>query len=146
MKTIVSITTAAVILACASMASLHAQANVLQTPAEATWGPAPPFVPAGAQISVMSGDPGKPAPYSLRFKLPANYSIPAHSHPMDENVVIVTGGLTFGMGDKLAARRAAALSKMAPRAAHSADGASKPLTYEWREEVGTTTGKITPPD
>ena len=104
MKTIVSITTAAVILACASMASLHAQAkaHVLQTPAEATWGPAPPFVPAGAQISVMSGDPGKPAPYSLRFKLPANYSIPAHSHPMDENVVIVTGGLTFGMGDKLA--------------------------------------------
>ena len=33
---------------------------MLQTPAEATWGPAPPFVPAGAQIAVLSGDPGKP--------------------------------------------------------------------------------------
>ena len=103
MKTIVSITTAAAILAGGSLASLHAQtkAHVLQTPAEVTWGPAPPFVPAGAQIAVMTGDPGKPAPYSLRFKLPANYAIPAHSHPMDENVVIVSGALTFGMGDKL---------------------------------------------
>jgi quercetin dioxygenase-like cupin family protein len=103
MKTIVSITTAAAILAGGSLASVHAQtkAHVLQTPAEAMWGPAPPFVPAGAQISVMSGDPGKPAPYSLRFKLPANYLIPAHSHPMDENVVIVSGALTFGMGDAL---------------------------------------------
>ena len=103
MKTIVSITTAAAILAGGSLASVHAQtkAHVLQTPVEVTWGPAPPFVPAGAQIAVMTGDPGKPAPYSLRFKLPANYAIPAHSHPMDENVVIVSGALTFGMGDKL---------------------------------------------
>jgi len=103
MKTILSITTAAAILAGGSLASVYAQtkAHVLQAPAEAAWGPAPPFVPAGAQISVMSGDPGKPAPYSLRFKLPANYQIPAHSHPMDENVVIVSGALTLGMGDKL---------------------------------------------
>ena len=103
MKTIVSITTAAAILAGGSLASVHAQtkAHVLQTLTEATWGPAPPFVPAGAQIAVLFGDPGKPAPYTLRFKLPANYAIPAHSHPMDENVVIVSGALTFGMGDKL---------------------------------------------
>src|SRR5438552_5830646 len=103
MKTIVSITTAAAILAGGSLASVHAQtkAHVLQTPAEVTWGPAPPFVPAGAQAAVLSGDPGKAAPFSLRFKLPANYSIPAHSHPTDENVAVVSGALTFGMGDKL---------------------------------------------
>jgi len=102
MRTIVSIS-AVVILALGSAASIEAQtkAHVLQAPAEATWGPAPPFVPAGAQIAVLSGDPGKPAPFSLRFKLPPNYSIPAHSHPTDENVVIVSGSLTFGMGDKL---------------------------------------------
>ena len=102
-KTMLSIATVVAILTCGSLAVTHAQtrAHVLQTPGEATWGPAPPFVPAGAQIAVLSGDPGKAAPYSLRFKLPASYSVPAHSHPTDENVVVVTGSLTFGMGDKL---------------------------------------------
>jgi quercetin dioxygenase-like cupin family protein len=76
-------------------------AHVIQTPAEAMWGPAPPLIPAGAQIAVLSGDPTKPVPYSVRLKFPANYAIPAHSHPTDENVVVVSGALTFGMGDKL---------------------------------------------
>ena len=38
---------------------------------------------------------------TVRLKFPANYAIPAHSHPTDEHVVIVRGALTFGMGDKL---------------------------------------------
>ena len=59
------------------------------------------MLPAGAQIAVLSGDPGKAAPYSVRLKFPANYFIPAHSHPTDENVVVVSGAMTFGMGDKL---------------------------------------------
>lgn len=68
---------------------------------EAQWGPAPPMLPAGAQIAVLAGDPGKAAPYTVRLKFPANYAVPAHSHPTDENVAVVTGSLTIGMGDKL---------------------------------------------
>ena len=78
-----------------------AQGHVIQTPAETKWGPAPPFIPAGAELAVLSGDPGKPAPYSVRLKFPANYSIAAHSHPTDENVVVTSGTLFIGMGDKL---------------------------------------------
>jgi quercetin dioxygenase-like cupin family protein len=59
------------------------------------------MLPSGAQIAVLSGDPTKAVPYSVRLKFPANYAIPAHSHPTDENVVVVSGALTFGMGDKL---------------------------------------------
>src|SRR5262245_65015313 len=59
----------------------------LQSPADAKWGPAPPALPPGAEIAVLSGDPGKPAPYAVRLRFPANYKIPAHSHPTDENVV-----------------------------------------------------------
>ena len=59
------------------------------------------MLPPGAQIAVLSGDPSKPAPYSVRLRFPANYKIPAHSHPTDENVVVTTGGLYIGMGDKL---------------------------------------------
>src|SRR5215471_12132831 len=75
--------------------------HVIAKPSEAQWGPAPPFVPAGAQLAVLSGDPTKAVPYAVRLKFPANYSIPAHSHPTDESVVVTAGSLTFGMGDKL---------------------------------------------
>ena len=45
------------------------------------WEPAPNFVPKGAQIAVLSGDPSKDGPYVVRLKLPAGYKIPAHNHP-----------------------------------------------------------------
>jgi quercetin dioxygenase-like cupin family protein len=75
--------------------------HVIQQMKDAQWGPAPPLIPPGAQIAVLSGDPGKAAPYAVRLKFPANYAIQAHSHPTDENVVVVEGSLTFGMNDKL---------------------------------------------
>jgi quercetin dioxygenase-like cupin family protein len=104
MKTTMSLITAAAILSGGAFIKTQAQGHnhVIQTPAEAQWGPAPPILPPGAEIAVLSGDPGKAAPYAVRLKFPANYAIPAHSHPTDENVVVLTGGLTVGMGDKLA--------------------------------------------
>jgi quercetin dioxygenase-like cupin family protein len=77
------------------------KAHVMTTLNDAKWGPAPPLVPPGAQIAVLSGDPMKTGPYTLRFKFPANYVIPAHSHPGDENVAIVSGEFYMGMGDKV---------------------------------------------
>ena len=47
------------------------------------WGPAPPILPAGAQLAVLEGNPGaKKGPVVMRLKLPANYNIPAHWHSM----------------------------------------------------------------
>jgi quercetin dioxygenase-like cupin family protein len=104
MKSIVSIVTAAGILCGGSFTAAQAQSqdHVIQTPQEAQWGPAPPVLPAGAQIAVLAGDPTKSADYAVRLKFPANYAIPAHSHPTDEHIVVVSGTLTFGMGDALA--------------------------------------------
>jgi quercetin dioxygenase-like cupin family protein len=103
MRTTMSLITAAAILSGGALGTVRAQsAHVIQTAAEAKWGPAPPVLPAGAEIAVLSGDPGKAAPYTVRLKFPANYAVPAHSHPTDENVVVLSGALTFGMGDKLA--------------------------------------------
>lgn len=75
--------------------------HVIQPLKDAQWGPAPPFIPAGAQIAVLSGDPTKAVPYSVRLKFPAHYTIAAHSHPTDEHVVVTSGAVTFGMGDKV---------------------------------------------
>lgn len=102
-KTIASVFTAAAILGSVAPRVLaQGPAHVMQAPSEAAWGTAPPMLPPGAQIAVLSGDPTKPVPYAVRLKFPANYAIPAHSHPTDEHVVIVSGALTFGMGDALA--------------------------------------------
>ena len=75
--------------------------HVMQNTGAATWGPAPPLLPPGAQIAVLAGDPTKAGPFTVRLKFPANYDIPAHSHPTDEHVVVVTGALFAGMGTKL---------------------------------------------
>jgi quercetin dioxygenase-like cupin family protein len=92
-------------------ASASAQTHVITTLAEARWGPAPPMLPPGAQIVVLAGDPSKPAPYTVRLKFPANYMVPAHSHPNDENVTVVSGDLFLGMGTKLDKKSATALGK-----------------------------------
>ncbi|MDB5568869.1 MAG: hypothetical protein JWN93_52 [Hyphomicrobiales bacterium] len=65
------------------------------------WGPAPGFLPKGAQAAVLSGDPTKSGPFTVRLKMPAGYKIPAHSHPTAELVTVMAGELGFGMGDKL---------------------------------------------
>jgi quercetin dioxygenase-like cupin family protein len=90
-------------------ASASAQTHVITTLTDARWGPAPPMLPPGAQIAVLAGDPSKPAPYTVRLKFPANYMVPAHSHPNDENVMVVSGNLFIGMGNKLDKKLATAL-------------------------------------
>jgi quercetin dioxygenase-like cupin family protein len=95
---------AAALLAFAALcapAAIAQSAHVMENPTAAKWGPAPPMLPPGAQIAVLAGDPTKTGPYTVRLKFPANYDIPAHSHPTDENVAVVSGALFAGMGSKL---------------------------------------------
>jgi len=84
-------------------------AHVMATLNSSQWGPAPPMLPAGAQIAVLAGDPTRTGSYVVRLKFPANYTIPAHSHPTNENVVVVSGDLLVGMGDTVNKSGAAGL-------------------------------------
>jgi hypothetical protein len=68
--------------------------------AEVKWGPAPPVLPAGAQLAVLHGDPGKKTLFAVRLKMPDGYKIPAHWHSNDEELTILTGAFELGMGDK----------------------------------------------
>ncbi|HEX7254248.1 MAG TPA: cupin domain-containing protein [Thermoanaerobaculia bacterium] len=75
--------------------------HVMQSLSEAKWGPAPPFLPPGAEIAVLAGNPMASEPYTVRLKFPAGYNVPAHWHPSDENVTVVSGEFFVGHGDKL---------------------------------------------
>jgi hypothetical protein len=77
-----------------------AQGHVVMPTAEMKWGPAPPGLPAGAQLAVLSGDPGKPGPFAISLKFPDGYTVRPHWHPTTENLVIVSGTLMAGVGDK----------------------------------------------
>jgi quercetin dioxygenase-like cupin family protein len=68
---------------------------------EIKWGPAPPVLPAGAKIAVLSGDPAGTGLVTIRLKMPAGYKIPPHWHPTDEHVTVISGSLALGMGDVL---------------------------------------------
>jgi quercetin dioxygenase-like cupin family protein len=101
MKTIVSVIAAGAILFSVGLLLDAEKPHVLSDPNDANWVPAPPMLPPGAQIAILAGDPTKSTAYAVRLKFPSNYAIPAHSHPTDENVVVVSGAVTWGMGDKL---------------------------------------------
>ncbi len=67
--------------------------------ADLKWGPAPAAFPAGAQMAVVSGDPGQPGPFTVQLSMPDGYKIKPHTHPTDENVTVVQGTFLVGMGD-----------------------------------------------
>src|SRR5260370_28566580 len=70
------------------------------TPDTIPWGPAPPFVPAGAQLAVLEGNPcASSGDYTVRLKMPPGYRIAPHWHPQRENVTLISGTLKVGMGD-----------------------------------------------
>jgi hypothetical protein len=83
--------------------------HVAVRPDDLKWGPAPPGLPAGAQVAVLTGDPGKSVPYVLRAKLPDGYRVPPHWHPTDENVTVLKGTLMIGKGEKFNAKASEAL-------------------------------------
>jgi hypothetical protein len=97
MKAYTLILALAVLTGAPSLAADHTPSNADSL----AWAPAPPMLPKGAQITVLSGDPFKEGLYVLRLKLPVNYKLPAHNHPTSEYVTVVTGAFHIGMGNKL---------------------------------------------
>ncbi len=65
------------------------------------WSPAPASLPKGMTISILSGDPDKPGPFTLRLRMPANTVIAPHTHATAENVTVLSGGIVHETGEKL---------------------------------------------
>jgi quercetin dioxygenase-like cupin family protein len=60
-----------------------------------------PLLPHGAKSALLIGDPSKPGVFMAYLKFPANYEIPAHTHPFAEVVTVLKGSVWNGMGEKL---------------------------------------------
>jgi mannose-6-phosphate isomerase-like protein (cupin superfamily) len=85
----------------AAFAAYPASAQNAFTPDQVKFGPVPPFLPAGAQLAVLEGDPmASSGDYTIRLKMPDGYKVAPHTHPYRENVTVLSGTLKVGMGDK----------------------------------------------
>jgi hypothetical protein len=59
----------------------------------------------GLETAVVAGDPAKAgAPFVMRVRATKAAAVPAHWHPMDENVTVLTGTIKIGMGEKYDAK------------------------------------------
>jgi ketosteroid isomerase-like protein len=74
--------------------------SVLLTPGDVKYGQAPPGLPPGAKMAVVSGDPSKAEPFVIRAQMPAGYKIAPHWHPTTESLTVLSGTVAVGMGDK----------------------------------------------
>ncbi|GAC1415331.1 MAG: hypothetical protein NVSMB53_13820 [Gemmatimonadaceae bacterium] len=58
----------------------------------------------GAKITVLHGNPGGTGGFVLRLQFPDGYQIPAHWHPNGENLTVISGSLSLGMGNAFDAK------------------------------------------
>jgi len=76
------------------------------TPDQVKYGPAPAFLPPGAQLAVLEGDPmASSGDFTIRLRMPDGYRVAPHTHPNRENVTILSGTLKVGMGDQFDASK-----------------------------------------
>lgn len=77
----------------------------LTQPDTLAWMPAA-GLPPGAQAAVLYGDPSKQGLFAIRFKFPAGYEIPTHSHPTDEFITVISGKGRMAFGEDATADQA----------------------------------------
>ncbi|MCX4189015.1 cupin domain-containing protein [Methylophaga sp. OBS3] len=58
-----------------------------------------PLLPKGAKSALIVGAPSKAGVFIAWLKFPANYPIPAHTHPFTEVITVLKGSLGNGMGE-----------------------------------------------
>jgi len=91
----------AAMLAFVPVAAMAADGPIATPPDQMRWGAAPPVLPKGAELALLSGDPGKQGDFVMRLRMPDGYRVPPHWHSMAEHLTVISGTFHAGMGDKL---------------------------------------------
>ena len=65
------------------------------------WFPTPSILPVGGRLAIVSGNPFAPGTFTLEFAMPDGYTLPPHTNPSTERVLVKGGALMVGMGRKI---------------------------------------------
>jgi pimeloyl-ACP methyl ester carboxylesterase len=87
---------------------------------------------AGVSTRVLAGDPSKPGFYTIILSVPANTTIPAHSHRDDRMATVVSGTWQFGYGDRFDED---ALKRLPPGSVYSEPGGGNHIARTGAEPV-----------
>ena len=85
----------------AALASDASTMSVLPDDSAVQWTRSPPSLPRNTQISILSGDPAQPGPFTLRLRMPAGTVIAPHTHATAENVTVLSGAIVHDMGETM---------------------------------------------
>jgi len=97
-RTLLALTSALAISSGAAAMAEEIDTHKVFLPKDIKWASGPPSLPAGAEAAVLYGDPGKPALFALRLKMPKGYRIPPHMHAGAEILTVISGALNLGLG------------------------------------------------
>lgn len=78
--------------------------------------------PGSMDMATLAGDMGKPGLYAARIRIPGQLRIPPHVHPEDRLVVVLSGTLHIGFGERFDP----ALMKALPPGSFFVEPAGKP--------------------
>jgi quercetin dioxygenase-like cupin family protein len=84
------------------------QKNVVETAQQ--WIPTPSILPVGGKLSILSGDPFAGGTFTLEFAMPDGYTLPPHTNPSSEHVLVKSGALVVGVGRKIDRSRSVVLA------------------------------------
>ena len=65
---------------------------------EIRWTPCPPGLPSGCEMAVLEGSPREPDLFTVRFRVEDSFVMPAHTHPKDERVTVLSGTMAVAFG------------------------------------------------
>ena len=119
----IAIIVGSMVLGLFPLSALAVDEHIAASPDSLKWGPVPPVFPKGAEVAAVAGDPGQAGPFVIRLRLPAGYRVQAHTHPIDENVTVISGTFHMGMGEKFDEAKGTVLAtggfaKLPPGMAH----------------------------
>jgi hypothetical protein len=83
----------------------EAASHGLVRPGDLKWSP----IMKGCELAPVSGNSEAEGPFVVRIRCGAGVIIPAHWHPTDENVTVLSGMFLVGMGDKYDAAKLSVL-------------------------------------
>jgi quercetin dioxygenase-like cupin family protein len=77
---------------------------------EARWYPVPSILPQGADVMFVNGDPYMKSGFTVEFRMPDTYTLPPHTNPASEHVMIKSGSLRVGLGRKIDRKKSVVLA------------------------------------
>lgn len=75
-------------------------AHTVVSAEQLAWSEAPPVLPKGVRLAVLSGNPAKPGLFVMRVQLPEGMRIAPHWHSSAEHVTVLPGVFRVGMGGR----------------------------------------------